>query len=125
MSAKTPYLQAVATGREKVNPARFKARDPRLIAEFPLGPIEPGLDEDECRSWATLCRSYPCLTEVDRVRMTIACRLHAKLVAPDGLKISGQSLLLRISRELEASSREGRAAAAKRAEGAGGKPEWW
>lgn len=74
---RTPLAKAVATGRVKRDPQRF--RDRREPKVEPLGEPSEHLNELERKTWREFVRECPWLKESDRALMEIACRLRALL----------------------------------------------
>jgi hypothetical protein len=78
MPAPIPLEKARLTGRDKVNPARFKDR---LDADTgPVGPPPAWLDREQKQCWNLFRTEIPWLTLSDRGLVEIASRLRARMM---------------------------------------------
>jgi hypothetical protein len=78
MTAPIPLAKARLTGRDKVNPERFKDRLDVDIA--PIGSPPSWLDADQKKVWCLFRAEIPWLTEADRGLVEIATRLRSRMM---------------------------------------------
>ena len=79
MTAPTPIELARVTGRDRVNPGRFKRRlDPADIEG--LGPPPAHLDANQRAVWEMFRSEAPWLTAADRGLTEIATRLRSRMM---------------------------------------------
>ena len=86
-----PTARAAVSGASAKNPQRFRDRPKRDLAK--LGKAPKGFTALQIEHWSEFARIAPWLRESDRITVTLAVKLAAKMDEPEGLSISGMQVL--------------------------------
>ncbi|MFM9847550.1 MAG: hypothetical protein ACKVP3_10365 [Hyphomicrobiaceae bacterium] len=78
---RTPLHVARATGRDRVNPARFADR--REPKNRPIGDPPKHLGPEEAAAWYEFCGEMDWLRESDRAALELASALRVQVRKPD------------------------------------------
>lgn len=88
---RTPAAKAAVSGRDKINPARFKDRkDPKADA---LGDPPSWFSETQRDVWAMFAREVPWLNGSHRSVLEIAVIIRSRLVSQEDVGVQALNLL--------------------------------
>jgi hypothetical protein len=98
MRQRIPLAKAEATGRTKVNPARFKDRKEPQSKR--LGKPSSTLNRKEVQAWHCFVYEAPWLVESDRALLEVACILRVKHHATKRGSLNETGAFLRVLSKL-------------------------
>ena len=89
---RTPKARATATGRTKVNPARFEGRNEPIVTETVGGPPN-WMNPLQREAWGVLIDEIPWLNKSHRGLVEIAATIRARLMSGEEVGVQALNLL--------------------------------